>query len=68
MNLPRRISQREFMRGLVRQNGHDMERVCRLFAQAERVGVIQRASNQHKLTPEEYAVALWRDGVRKEWL
>jgi hypothetical protein len=37
------------------------------YALAESRGEVPRQSNEHDLTPEEYAHALWRDGERKGW-
>lgn len=40
----------------------------RLYAEAERDGQVRRIKNASGKTPEEYALALWRDGDIKGWL
>jgi len=55
------------MRELVAKHGRKPETVCPLYAQAEREGIVQRKSNKHALSPEQYAVRLYRDGDRKGW-
>ena len=61
------MKQRDMMRRLVKQFGRDKEKVCRAYAAAERDGQVPRGSNVFKLSAEEYADALWRDGERKGW-
>ena len=48
--------------------GDDMDRVTREYAAAEERGEVLRKSNSHGYGPLKYALALWRDGVRKGWL
>jgi hypothetical protein len=62
------MSQRGMMRKLVRDFGEDEEMVVGAYAEAELQGRVNRSSNLHDLTPEEYARALWRDGQRKGWI
>ena len=63
------FKQRDYMRNLVRDLGPDPEAVCRAYAQAERDGLVKRTRNEHGLSPEDYAVALWKDGTgAKGWL
>lgn len=62
------ISQRECMRELLVQFGGDRDRVCAAYAQAERDGVVSRNRNANAMSPEDYAVALWEDGIKKGWL
>ena len=61
-------SQRDLLRELVRCFGMDEEKLVQEYAAAERRGEVRRNSNKSGLTPEGYARALWRDGVRKAWL
>ena len=62
------VTQRDTMRNLCRRLGGDHERVVAAYAAAERRGDAQRASNVHRMTPEEYAERLYQDGVKKGWL
>ena len=63
-----RTTQRDVMRELDRRFGGDHDKVVAAYAAAERRGDVMRASNVHDMTPEEYAQALYRDGVKKGWL
>jgi hypothetical protein len=60
--------QRAFMNDLVTRYGADEKTVCTLYALAERRGEILRRKNTHGITPEQYARALWKDGINKGWL
>lgn len=62
------ISQRDYMRELLVQFGSDRDRVYAAYAQAERDGVVSRNRNANAVSPEDYAVALWEDGINKGWL
>ena len=62
-----KISQRDYMRRLVKAHGRRKEFVCRLYAQGERDGIVSRKSNRSRLSAEEYAEALWEDGEKKGW-
>ena len=62
------MTQRDFMRDLVRRLGRNEEAVVRAYAQAEVRGEVRRESNEHGWDAETYARALWRDGVKKGWL
>lgn len=66
--MKRELSQRDYMRELVRRFGHDEERVVREYAAAEQRGEVQRKSNSHRITAEQYARALWNDAVKKGWI
>jgi hypothetical protein len=66
--MKKRLSQREYMRHLVRRFGPDEERVVREFAAAEERGEVERKSNSHRITAEQYARALWNDAVKKGWI
>jgi len=63
-----KLSEQDFMRGLVRRFGLDEERVVREYAAAEERGEVERKSNSHKITAEQYARALWNDAVNKGWI
>jgi hypothetical protein len=52
------MTQRRMMRELVRKLGEISELVVRAYAEAERMGRVNRSSNLHGLTPEEYGQAL----------
>ena len=60
----RATTQRGFMRDLVTRFGMDEVRVITEYAAAE----VRRMSNEYNTTPEQYARALWNDGVKKGWL
>lgn len=63
-------SQHDTMRRLYTLHKGNREVVCAAYAQAERDGLVARASNLHSQRSEIYAAALWRDGHRKgkAWL
>lgn len=61
-------TQRDYMRKLFQQFDGDKNRVCAAYAQAELDGVVSRNRNSHDRSPEDYAVALWEDGIKKGWL
>lgn len=56
------------MRQLVSRFGHDEERVVREYAAAEARDEVERKSNSHHLTAEQYARALWNDAIKKGWI
>ena len=60
------MTQREFMIGLREKYGADKERVCLAYVRAEDQGEVGRKGRSK--TPEQYADALWRDGIHKGWL
>jgi hypothetical protein len=60
--------QRDKMRELVGTLGRNQAIVCNQYAVAETLGLVPRTSNKYGLTPQQYADALWRDGIRKGWL
>lgn len=66
--MARPSKQREYMAKLVERYGMDEERVVREYASAEERGEVERKSNTHGWTANQYARALWRDGVRKGWI
>jgi hypothetical protein len=53
---------------LINRYGMNEERVVREYADAEARGEVDRKSNSRGYTAEQYARALWRDGVRKGWI
>lgn len=61
-------TQRDYMRELLVQFGYERDRVCAAYAQAELVGVVTRNRNANAMSPEDYAVAPWEDGISKGWL
>ena len=60
--------QRDLMRFLVGELGHDQVAVCREYAAAEHRGLVQRKGNGHGLSAAQYASRLYADGVGKGWL
>jgi hypothetical protein len=66
--MKRKLSQRDYMRELVRRFGPDKERVVREYDAAEERGEVERKSNSHRITAEQYARALWNDAVKKGWV
>jgi hypothetical protein len=62
------MTQRDMMRELIRRLGQDEEAIVREYAKAERAGRVDRKSDLHSLSAEDYARALWRDGLKKGWL
>lgn len=61
-------TQRDVLRDLVARFGMNEERVVKEYADAERRGEINRNRNEHDVSAEAYARALWRDAVRKGWI
>lgn len=66
--MKRKLSQRDYMRELVGRFGYNEERVVREYAAAEERGEVERKSNSHRITAEQYARALWNDAVKKGWI
>ena len=62
------MSQRDVMRDAWRRHRPDEEATVREYARRELRGEVNRASNRHDLTAEQYARALLADGIRKGWL
>jgi hypothetical protein len=62
------LAQRDYMRRLFIKFAGDKSNVCSAYAQAERDSAVSRHRNTRNMTPEDYAAALWQDGVRKGWL
>ncbi|GLS36569.1 hypothetical protein GCM10010869_21580 [Mesorhizobium tianshanense] len=62
------VTQRDYMRKLAVELGGDKSKVCAAYVQAEIDGIVLRKRNADDTRPEDYATALWADGVRKGWL
>jgi hypothetical protein len=62
------VKQVDLKRELVAKHGRDPELVCRFYAQAEKDGIVQRKSNKHLISSDDYARRLYRDGARRGWL
>jgi Ethanolamine utilization protein EutJ (predicted chaperonin) len=56
------------MCALFKKHEGNRMKVCTEFAQAVRDGLVEHRSNLNKVTKEQYALALWYDGVKKGWL
>ena len=62
------MTQRDKMRQLFQLHGEGgMEEILRQYAKAERSGEVQR-KKKGVLTTEEYAVLLYKDGIKKGWI
>ncbi len=62
------MSQRDTMRELYKKNNGNRDSCIRDYAKLEEEGKVKRKINTHGLTPEQYAKALYNDGLRKGWL
>lgn len=62
------VSQRDKMCELFREHHGNEALICAEYANSERKGEVVRVSNTSKLTAEDYAIRLFKDGVRKEWI
>ena len=63
-----KYGQRLHMRALFKKHEGNRVNTCAEFAQAVRDGLVKHKSNLNKVTQEQYALALWYDGVKKGWL
>lgn len=63
----RTYRQVDYMRMLIKDLGRNRGAVCASYARAERDGIVPRKSNKNDTSPEDYAIALWKDGERKGW-
>lgn len=59
------MQQREMMRTLIAGHGQNARTVIAAYAAAEKRGEVTRKSNKNKVSPEVYALRLWKDGERK---
>jgi hypothetical protein len=64
----RRSSQRQTMKDIYARCRGNEKRIVREYADAERNGEVQRVGRKSGYTPEQYALALLSDGLRKGWL
>ena len=62
------MMQREYMRLLYKKYGNDKRRIIKEYAIADLQGKVARYSNLSNISGDQYAKALYRDGVRKGWL
>ncbi len=62
------MSQRDYMRRLFQEYGDNEDVLISNYAEGEKRGVVSRGSNMYELSPEEYAQALYNDGIRKGWI
>jgi hypothetical protein len=65
-SVPGKLTQRDCMRQLLVKHGPYPDRVCRDYVTAENAGLVDRACRSR--TPEQYAAALYADGMTKGWL
>lgn len=59
-------TQRDMIRRLLDEYGHNESAVCTAYVRAELGGLVERKRNDSGHTPDEYAAALWRDGHRND--
>lgn len=62
------MNQRTFMRQLYKQYGNNESVLVAEYAKAEKNNIVQRKNNAYKISAEQYAEALYQDGIRKGWL
>ena len=62
------MRQRNMMRTLYRNLGNNEAALIRAYAKAEHDRIVTRRSNVFNLSAEQYARALYRDGIQKEWI
>jgi len=62
------MSQRNFMRRLFVKHGKNEKAIVTAYANAERQSKVRRKRNANDLTPEQYAGALYQDGIKKGWI
>ena len=62
------LEQREIMCQIYSRWKHNIPKVIREYAKAEREGRVSRKSNTIGMSAEAYARALLRDGEKKGWL
>ena len=62
------MKQRDLMRELFERYGDDEKIIVSEYARAEREGRVQRASDESRMTPEDYARRLFYDGKVKGWI
>jgi hypothetical protein len=60
--------QRRMMQALYQSNKEKEWRAAPFYAVAEKLGLVERESNQYNISSEEYAEALFQDGNHKGWI
>ncbi len=65
---PPTMTQRDKMRELFRRFDGDELRVVEAYVDAERCREVKRVSNNYEMSPKEYALRLFADGVAKKWI
>jgi len=63
-----RITQRQVMCDIYARSGRDRDRAIEAYAAAERRGDVPRRRNGRGISPEQYAIRLFADGINKGWL
>jgi hypothetical protein len=61
------MKQRDKFRELFRRYGDDEERIVEAYAVAEERREVERSRNTHRLSPRQYAIALYQDAMRRGW-
>ena len=62
------MKQRNMMRTLYRDLGDNEPALVNAYAKAERDRIVTRKGNTSNLSAEQYARALYNDGIEKEWI
>jgi len=62
------MTQRDYMRRLCQEHGGREDVIIKAYAEAERQGLVDRRSHDHHLDAEQYARALYSDGIQKGWI
>jgi len=62
------MTQRDYMRILHKKHKSDGLKIISNYASAELNGIVKRKSNKYLLSAKQYAEALYRDGIKKEWI
>ena len=62
------VKQREYMKKLVSELGRNEKLVIGAYVKGEKNGEVKRKKDINNMSPENYARALWLDGVAKKWL
>ncbi len=56
------------MKQLFVEHNEDDKEIIAAYAEAEKRGLVSRKSNEYNFSPEQYARALYNDGIRKGWI
>jgi len=62
------MNQRTYMRQLYKQYGNNESVLVTEYAKAEKNNIVPRKKNTYKISAEQYAKALYQDGIRKGWI